>query len=180
MKKAVIRKVVKGRFAVTSREKASGQAREAMEEYLRLIEEAGSEVAARPVRVPAMLGVDEDMREWSLCMILEHNTIVHGRITPVVWALALGEEVPVNKDFDPKKDVMPSPAPGMEQVEAFRESVEDHLAVVAELPELKGTAKAMHPVFGPFDAHQWHCMFAFHLDIHLKQARAVACLAGGD
>jgi hypothetical protein len=178
MKKAVIRKVVKGRFAVTSREKASDQAREAMEEYVRLVEKVGTAVAMRPVRVPAMLGVDEDMREWSLCMILEHNVIVNHRITPVVRALALGEDVPANEDFDPKKDVMPSASPGMEQVTAFRESVEHHIATVAELPELKGTAKTVHPVFGPFDAHQWHCMFAFHLDIHLRQAKAVARLAG--
>ena len=176
MKRAVIRKVVKGRFAVTSRKKASSQARKAMEEYLRLVESVGPELAARAVRVPSMLGVDEDMREWSLCMILEHNAIVNRRITPTVRALATGQEVPSNGDFDPKKDVMPSLAPGVEQVEDFRESVEEHLRVVADLPELKGTAKTLHPVFGPFDAHQWHCMFAFHLEIHLRQAETAAGL----
>ena len=65
----------------------------------------------------------------------------------------------------------------MQQVEAFRQSVHDHLATVTELPALKGTARTEHPVFGLFDAHQWHCMFAFHLHIHLRQAAAVATLS---
>ena len=87
--------------------------------------------------------------------------------------------MPSDEDFDPKKDVMPSADPGVEEVGLFRESVVEHLRAVEELPELRGTTQTMHPVFGPFDAHQWHCMFAFHLEIHLKQAKAVAGLLGG-
>lgn len=120
-----------------------------------------------------MLGVDEDMRDWSFFMILEHNVIVNRVITTVVEKLVRGEEPVVEGVKDPKKDVMPSAHPGKEQVEAFRASVENHINTVSGLPRLRGTATKLHPVFGEFDAHRWHCMFALHLDIHCKQAEYV-------
>ena len=80
--------------------------------------------------------------------------------------------------FNPKTDVMPGPDPGEEQVAAFRGSVEAHLAAVEQLGKLRGTRKKRHPVFGMLDAHGWHCMFALHLQVHLKQAEVVSQTEG--
>jgi hypothetical protein len=124
------------------------------------------------------MGVDEDMRDWSFFMILEHNTIVNRSVAGVVRSLALGEDLPASARIDPKRDVMPSADPGAEQVEAFRDSVESHLATVARLPGLRRTSRLPHPVFGDLDAHGWHCMFGLHLEIHLKQAETVAGIVG--
>ena len=65
----------------------------------------------------------------------------------------------------------------MNGLEAFRQTVDDHLEAILPLGKLRGTVKRPHPVFGDFDAHQWHCMFGFHLMIHFKQARMVAAHA---
>ena len=172
MKRSLIKTAVKARFLVWSRAGASRQIEREMEQYLGLARGLGEARSASPVRVPPMLGVDEDMRDWSIYMILEHNTIVNRSITRVVTALTIGEQ-PTDR-IDPKKDVMPSAEPGPEQVASFQASVHEHLQTVKEGPRLRFTVKSRHPIFGPMDAHGWHCMFAFHLRLHRKQAEAVA------
>lgn len=68
---------------------------------------------------------------------------------------------------------MPSANPGLEQIAALEDSVKGHLATVASLDRLRGTRSRPHPLFGSFNAHFWHCMFGFHLQVHLKQARLI-------
>jgi hypothetical protein len=168
-----VKTAVRTRFSLTSRNKASLQIRKFGNIYLSLSRKINSEFGTRPVVVPQMPEVDEDMRNWSFFMLLEHNTIVNRSITSVVQSLARGEEPVGPGAIDPKAGVMPSPNPGEEQIEAFRESVDAHLEVVSDLPRLRGTIKKRHPVFGDFDAHRWHCMFGLHLMIHYKQAKMV-------
>jgi hypothetical protein len=172
-----VKTAVRTRFALTSREKANLQIRKFGNIYLSLARKIDSEFGACPVVVPKMPGVDEDMRNWSFFMLLEHNTIVNRSITSVVQSLARGEEPVGPGAIDPKVGVMPSPNPGEEQIEAFRESVDTHLEVVSELPGLRGSLKKRHPVFGDFDAHRWHCMFGLHLMVHYKQAKMVVLKA---
>jgi hypothetical protein len=143
------------------------------ENYLELAKMINERSGALTVLVPRMLGIDEDMRNWSFFMILEHNAIVNRSITSIVKSLVRGEEPKGAGAIDPKRDVMPSRNPGEEQIEAFRSSVEDHLTVISGLSPLRGTSTKRHPIFGQFDAHRWHCMFGFHLLVHYKQAKYV-------
>lgn len=167
----LIRAAVRTRFRLTSRARALRDIRAFTEKYLILSGNIGPEGGRRTIMVPPMLGVDEDMRGWSVFMILEHNVIVNHTIHGIVRHLVLGEAF---QSIDPKKDVMPSADPGPEQIKAFEESVKSYLDSIATLPRLRGTPTRLHPVFGQLDAHGWHCMFALHLQIHLKQVDAVA------
>jgi len=169
----LIRALIRSRMALTTQEHASGQIRRCLLNYRGVYSSVGVDEARSPVTVPPMLGVDEDMRSWSLFMILEHNVIVNRTITAIVKGLALEETPDTGGVIDPKRDVMPSPDPGPEQIDLFRESVERHLEVVSSLPKLRGTLTKRHPVFGLLDAHGWHCMFGLHLEIHLRQADEV-------
>jgi hypothetical protein len=146
--------------------------------YLRLARKALAAGAREPVRVPPMPGVDEEMRCWSFCMLLEHMAIVNRGISAIVCGLARGEKPGAAGNIDMKREVLPSPAAGPGQVAAFQESIQDHLELIPTLGSLRGTATRRHPLFGAFDAHQWHCMFAFHLQIHLRQARFIAAACG--
>ena len=167
-----LRPVVRTRFLVTGRRRASDQIRKLLGQYLSLAQSIDPDAGRRPIRVPPMLGVDEDMRDWSFFMILEHNVIVNKTITAVVESLVRGEKPMESRDFDPKRDVMPSANPGEEQIQAFRVSVETHLDKVSRLPRLRPSLTSLHPVFGELNAHGWHCMFGLHLGIHRKQAQA--------
>ena len=173
LKQLLIKSAIRTRFLLTSRSKASDQIRNLLERYLSLARSIDPAAGSLPVRVPPMLGVDEDMRDWSFFMILEHNIIVNRSISAVVQSLARGEKPSGTRDFDPKRDVMPSADPGEEQIQAFRASVDTHFENISRLPRLRSTPTSRHPIFGQLNAHGWHCMFGLHLDIHRKQAEAV-------
>ena len=174
----IIKAVIRSRFLLTSRDSASGIIRKNSDAYLLLAQHFGESPGAKPVTVPPMIGVDPEMRQWSFFQILEHNVIVNLSISAKVEALALGKEPTGAAIINPKTDVLPKGLSGPDQVEAFRRSVDDHLAMIETLPSLRGTAETPHPVFGSFDAHKWHCMFGFHLGLHLQQARKILSLLG--
>lgn len=168
-----IKTIVRTKFALTSRNAASNQIRKFQNKYLELAESIKSGGGDQPVRVPPMPGVDEDMRNWSFFMILEHNTIVNRSITTITQCLVRGGEPSGFVIIDPKKDVMPSNNAGQEQLAAFTASIQEHHETISNLGRLRGSATEKHPLFGEFDAHYWHCMFGFHLMVHYKQAQYV-------
>ena len=178
MSNPIIKAVIRTKFLLTSREQASRIIRSNADAYLKLAGQIGAESGGKPVPVPPMVGVDPEMRDWSFFQILEHNTIVNRSIAATVEALSLGKEPSGAALINPKTDVLPKGISGPEQVETFRRSVEEYLFRIATLPELRGTTETPHPLFGSFDAHKWHCMFGFHLGLHLKQAEKVLSLLG--
>lgn len=169
----LIKGLVRLRFLLTGKKKACDRICSIVGSYRDLLETVSEDEGRRCHRVPAMKGVDEDMREWSIYMILEHNVIVNRTMTAIVESLARDEEPRNLTVKDSKKDVMPSTDPGPEQVKAFVASIKDHLRVVDRLERLRGTLRKRHPVFGMLDAHGWHCMFCLHLEIHLPQVESV-------
>jgi hypothetical protein len=173
-----IRTVVRALFSMTSRARAASQIRIALRKYLRLAARVDRKSGSQPVMVPEMRGIDEDMRNWSFFMILEHNTIVNRSITSIIQQLAREEESAGVGGIDFKRDVMPASNAGEDEIECFRRSMEEHLEIVSGLGPLRGTRTKDHPIFGPFDAHQWNCMFAFHLNLHYRQAQFVVSRVG--
>lgn len=172
-----IKTAVRSMLVTTSRQRAINQAARMLEAYLQLAEGLSPEAGCLAVEVPPMRGVDEDMRRWSFFMIIEHNTIVNRSISATILQLVKGEPLSGAAAIDPKKDVMPVPSAGKEQLQAFKESVDDHVAMIEGLGPLRGTHTSPHPIFGNFDAHMWNGMFSFHLGLHYKQARHVVGIA---
>lgn len=166
-------------FLCTGREKASRQAKTYLKTYQALADDGLTpKTGAEIVEGPLMSGVDEDMRRWSFYMLLEHNTLVNRSISALVQQLARGEPLTGPALINPQTDVLPSAAPEPQQLAIFTASIHSHLGAVKALGPLRGTRTAPHPLFGDFDAHQWHCLFALHLKIHLKQAGRIAAVAG--
>jgi hypothetical protein len=176
MREIILQTIVRLKFTLTSRDAASSQARKEMERTVQLCSAVEPSQAARSVRVPSMAGIDEEMRDWSLFMILEHNTIVNRAITSLVGKLAWREAV--DDTFDMKKDVIPAKHADAGAMGEFRSSVEDYLRMIPELPTLRGTGKYRHPVFADLDAHGWHCMLAFHLMLHRRQSEKIVKILG--
>ena len=179
MSDPLIKAAVRTLFLCQSRDQALRQSEALAAQYTELAKGLAEEAGRMSVEVPPMRGVDEDMRRWSLFMLLEHNAIVNRSITAAVVQLANGESLSGPATIDVKKGVMPSSSADESQVELFAQSVADHIAAVRDLGNLRGTRTSRHPIFGQFDAHKWNCMFAFHLRLHLPQARFIAEKATG-
>jgi len=169
----LLRMVVRTIFALTSRDRAISQAKHHLENYTRLASGLSCEAGACSVEVPPMRGIDDDMRRWSFYMVLQHNSIVNRSITAIVQQLVRGEKLSGAALMDPRKDVMPAPSAGVEQIQEFQASVKDNVEMVTALGRLRGTKTAPHPILGNFDAHKWSCMFSFHLGLHYKQVEHV-------
>lgn len=168
----LLHSIIRTRLAGTSRSAANAQIRTEADRTIEVANSLGEELAGKPATVPRMPGVDEDMRNWSVLQIIEHNLIVNRVFTEVIATICRGETFVSN--LDPKKDVMPSEGTPFSIVADFAESVDHHLETVAKVPELRGVGSFLHPVFGEFDAHKTHAMFGFHLWVHRRQADAVA------
>jgi len=168
-----LRIAVRTGFALTNRDQASTQIQKLCDRYLMLAALTDAESGSMVIHVPKMIGVDEDMRDWSFFKILEHNAIVNRSFTSIIESLVRGEEPEGAGAIDMKRDVMPSKNPGTEQIESFRNSVTEHIKTVSDYQSLRDSSTKRHPVFGTFNAHQWHCMFGFHLFIHYKQAKYI-------
>lgn len=173
MSNLLIKTAIRTLFTFTSHAKALQRSEVLLLKYLKLADGISKEAGQLCVEVPPMRGVDEDMRKWSLFMILEHNVIVNRSITATIVQLARGEECSGPARLNPKTDVMPSAAADESQIGAFADSVTKHIEAVKNLKRLRGTRTSPHPIFGDFDAHKWNCMFAFHLGLHLPQAEYV-------
>lgn len=177
MPNGLLTAAVRAKFAFMSKDRASLQIERILKGYRRLGATVDAVSGSRPILVPRMPGVDEDMRNWSFFMLLEHNVIVNRSMTSIVGSLIRGETPQGPGAIDPKRDVMPSPNPGPEQIDALAASVSDHLQLVSPHRHLRGKSTKRHPIFGRFNAHQWHCMVGFHLRIHYRQAKTIATLA---
>ncbi|GAA5495351.1 hypothetical protein Rhal01_01526 [Rubritalea halochordaticola] len=174
----MIRFLVRARMKLTSRAVATEKIRDELRRYLGLMHYVPREKWGEHVRVPAMMGVDPDMREWSLLDICEHNAIVNRSIREVVTSLVTQE--PMKHVIDPKRDVMPKGELGQKALDEFKQSVEDYLKALESYKGLRSTEQKKHPVFGMLNAHSWHVMFGLHLQIHRKQAEVVADLLSRD
>ena len=91
MLRALVKLIIRTRFRFSRREAVCAQIRKTGEIYLEIAEKIDPELASTPKEVPALFGVDEDMRHWSFYQVLEHNVIVNRNITLLVQSLARGE-----------------------------------------------------------------------------------------
>lgn len=173
MSNLFLRTAIRTWFTLTSRDQASTQIQKLCDRYLALAGLIDAESGSLVIHVPKMIGVDEDMRDWSFFKILEHNVIVNRSFTSIIESLVRGEEPEGAGAIDMKRDVMPSKNPGTEQIESFRNSVAEHIKAVSDFRNLRDSPTKLHPLFGAFTAHQWHCMFGFHLFIHYMQAKYI-------
>lgn len=173
MANILLKTAIRALFIFTSRKQASERCARLADDYRALCAGLADGLGTIQVQVPVMRGVDPDMRNWSLFEVLEHNFIVNQSITATVCQLAEGRTLSGAALIDPKNDVMPGRNANEGIMEVFHNSILDHVSQVAKLGRLRGTPESPHPIFGSFDAHKWHCMFAFHLGLHLPQAKFV-------
>lgn len=169
-----IKLAVRTKFIFTSNRNAIKDIRHEAELTLRAFDGVEDALCRKQAKVSKMLGVDEDMRDWSFYMLLEHNIIVNRRIRLGVHALETG--VPLEDGFNVKKDVMPSQRVDDSTLQRFQETVDHFIDSLPGFPKPWDKNRSPHPIFGNLNIHDWICMFGFHLHIHRKQAEALRLL----
>lgn len=161
-------------FTFTSKQKVEKQALQYLDDYLELSNSISHESASCLVKIPKIKGIDENSKDWSFYMLLEHLSLVNSSISAIVYQLCLDQKLHGLALIDIKKDVSPSCDASFKQVSLFEQTIKNHFYNLVELPDnLRTTRKVEHPLLGELNAHMWNCALAFHLKEHYKQAKYI-------
>lgn len=124
------------------------------------------------VLIRRLAGLEDSSRYWSVAMTVEHLVIVGQAVRGAIAALRRGE---VPGTAARTADVKPQGVTAAEVRSDFAgllaEAAESDRSEPAILPGVG--PRYPHPWFGPLDAHQWHCMLAFHQGLHRRQIEAI-------
>ena len=152
--------------AVDSRESALRRFNAEAGRIRNLVEPLDDWVAARPVLVPRLLGLEDSSRFWSPFMVVEHLVIVDTNMFRIMTDLVAERLHP-----DPARieDFKPLPSAGRNSLAAFDRLVEQFNAQVPHWPDLRTRCRHVHPWFGPLDAHRWLSLAGLHHGIHRRQ-----------
>ncbi len=129
--------------------------------------------------IPRVIGIEDSSRNWSVMMILDHLYQTNREM--LIATKALHEGIVPRGEVDialykPSSDV------DFRTLDQYRELNDEYCSTIERLIEAEGrlrmTARFRHPWFGLLNAHQWHCLAAFHQSIHRRQAQKIIAMLG--
>lgn len=121
----------------------------------------------RRVLVPPLPGIEDNSRNWSAAMLVEHLVSVGDAVSKVLVFLSRGQVPPFAVDI---AGVKPKGTKGIGVMTDFRRLLADYPVLVrTDLPRPPDAPHFAHPWFGELDIHQWHCLSAMHLRVHRRQ-----------
>lgn len=130
---------------------------------------------SQPMLVPRLRGIEDSSRHWSVLMILDHLCLVNRTILETLDLLNKNME----PQFDAKiEDFKPDPDVDISIMNRFQDMSEVYVDQIKRLSPLGRRASYYHPWFGILNSHQWHCLAAYHMRIHRKQAHKITTLQG--
>ncbi len=173
--RAVISGILRFGSAVMSDLRALNLFSREADRILTLIDEVDIDQASHPVRVPRFRGMEESSCHWSLLMVCHHLCLVNREILTAIESLKHGI-----RPFGAVSiaEYKPDPDVGMDVVDEFRQLTNDYSVFVNNNRPLRTQQRFAHPWFGELDGHQWHCLAAFHQQIHRRQAQKILALDG--
>jgi hypothetical protein len=123
-----------------------------------------------PVSVSTIIGLEDDERDWSAAMVVEHIVLVSEAIGRTLVFLTRGQQPPV--PFS-REEMRPRGAKGvtiLPELHALGRSYPQ--LVEAELGPQRDTVHR-HPIFGDLDCARWHCLSVSHLRVHRRQLHEI-------
>lgn len=157
-----------------SRTAASAKFKKETDRMLKAAQELEPALAAKPVLIERIRGIEDSSRHWSLLMTLDHLVIVDRGVMAIIESLvqekALTTKVST-AEVKPKKEQTPA------VIETFRAATQEYLDRVGALASLNSQTRHEHPWFGPLNAHGWHCLAAIHHGIHRRQIERIEVIA---
>lgn len=122
------------------------------------------------VTVSPIIGLEDDERDWSAAMVVEHSVLVGEAIGRTLIFLSRGEQPP---EAFARAALRPRGAKGVEVVPLLRQFGRDYPRIVeAELGPRRDCTHR-HPLFGELDLPRWHYLSVSHLRVHRRQLHEI-------
>jgi len=132
----------------------------------RMIRDLDQEELNKQVLIDHILGIEDDTRDWSVTLVIEHLAIVSSGIIQVIKTLS--EE----KAFDgPISIVAVKPGKSAVTMDELRQIIQGYETFIPKNRNSKMT-KA-HPWFIEFNNRDWNTFLAIHTWVHKRQIKAI-------
>lgn len=123
----------------------------------------------RRVLIPPTPGLEDNSRDYSLAMVLDHLRRVNARMIEIVASLASSRPLPEGPNQI--ADFKPDPGVTAAIAEPYRAVTQTLATTIANLPASarRATGTVPHPWFGPLTLATWVPFVAMHQGIHIRQ-----------
>ncbi|MCT7573249.1 hypothetical protein ACOTWR_00145 [Aliarcobacter butzleri] len=109
--------------------------------------------------------IEDDTRQFSINMVLEHLEIAGNKVKDVIEALSLEKEIKI-ENVKPKQNVE-------NQYESFKKFYEEYISFIKTLDKKQSKMKKKHPWFIEFNNYDWSVFMFMHTFIHRRQIEAI-------
>ena len=113
--------------------------------------------------------IEDDTRQFSINMVLEHLEIAGNKVKDVIETLSLEkefeEEIKI-ENVKPKQNVE-------NQYESFKKFYEEYISFIKTLDKKQSKMKKKHPWFIEFNNYDWSVFMFMHTFIHRRQIEAI-------
>jgi len=144
--------------------------RDEAERAMALARSLSEEQGRKRVRIERFIGIEDNSRDWSVYMTLEHLVIVNTAVAAILPQLYSGQIVGTQVRVE---EVKPVPEAGPEQIDDLAALVERYTDIVEKLGNLRAGVKLPHPWFGMLSAAQWHALATIHNSTHRRQIERI-------
>ena len=121
------------------------------------------------VLIDRIFGIEDNSRDFSVNMVLEHLVIVGTGITRVIQSLsneeAFAQEITI-------QGVKPH-ANGVDTLNEFLDFIKEYNVFIESLPKKKSLMTKKHPWFVEFNNFEWSAFMFIHTRVHRRQIAAI-------
>ena len=152
---------------LTSWKRASAVFQAEGKRLLHLTKALPGDVLGQRVLIGPLVGIEDNSRNWSAEMVLEHLIEAGSVFAEFMVELSNGEKPQIKMDV---AAVKPEGGKGIHILEDYKHFLEDYAETLSEdIGDMRSTLTHPHPWLGELTAHRWHCLAAVHQTVHRRQ-----------
>jgi hypothetical protein len=135
----------------------------------KLLEKLPTKLLQKQIIIDRTFAIEDDTRQFSINMVLEHLTIAGNGLFKVIQSLS--NEIEVLKDIK-IEDVKPKKNKE-NQLDEFLEFYNNYFDYIENHPKNQSKTKKKHPWFIEFNNFDWSVFMFMHTFIHRRQIEAI-------
>jgi len=135
----------------------------------KLVQNLPKELHQKQIIIDRTFAIEEDTRQFSVNMVLEHLTIAGGLVYKVIDTLSKEKEI----QREIKIEAVKPKENKQNQLDEFLNFYENYFAYIKNHPKNQSKIKKKHPWFIEFNNYDWSIFMFMHTFIHRRQIEAI-------
>lgn len=134
-----------------------------------LVNRLDKEICSKKVIIDRTFAIEDDTRQFSVNLVLEHLTITGNALMVLIETLSNEKEFLKDITIEmvkPKENKL-------DQINDFMKFYESYIIFIKNLPKTQSKMKKKHPWFVEFNNYDWNIFMYMHTFIHRRQIQAI-------